>query len=197
MPLRFWIVKVHLYAGLITFSQVLVFAIAGITASLQSSLERPKLVRSTRYVTYRAMTNATDKEVARDVYESLRLPLARPMPDWFLQHDTAGNLKLDFYTINGIHRVTVLEKECRLRIEEIRNDLALFLQDIHAATGDGDAPLLVKVWAWLNVIAMWSLFGFCASGIYLWLTAYRRWWWAAGTLAVSCSCLIALYWSLR
>ena len=56
------------------------------------------------------------------------------MPDWFLRRTPENHLLLDFYNVNGIYRVIVLEQEKRLRVEEIRNSIWLFLEDIHAAT---------------------------------------------------------------
>ena len=71
--------------------------------------------------------------------------LARPIPDWFLRRTPDHHLLLDFYNINGIVRVVVLEDEGKLRIEDIRNSAGLFLEDIHAATlGDDEAPGLVR-----------------------------------------------------
>ena len=104
------------------------------------------------------------------------------MPDWFLRRTPDNDLLLDFYNINGIWRVVVLEREQRLRIDEIRNSTGLFLADVHAMTsGDDEAPGRVRAWAIYNELAMWSLLGFCGSGVYLWLTASARsvWAWAS------------------
>ena len=113
--------KVHIYAGLLTFSQLLIYGIAGIVATLQPSRERPKEAVSTRYVPFTVPAAATDKQVAAQIYQQLNLPLTRPIPDWFLRRTPDNHLLLDFYNINGIYRVVVLENEGRLRIENILN----------------------------------------------------------------------------
>jgi hypothetical protein len=179
--------KVHIYAGLLTFSQLLIYGIAGIVATLQPSRERPKEPRSTHYVSFSVPAAATDKEVAAQVYQELKLPLTRPMPDWFLRHTADNHLLLDFYNINGIYRVVVLENEGRLRIEHIRNSTGIFLEDIHAATtGDEAAPGLIRAWGMWNELGLWSLLGFCASGSWLWLATRPRdpWAWFALTAGV-------------
>jgi uncharacterized iron-regulated membrane protein len=190
--------RLHIWAGLLTFAQLTVYGIAGLVASLQPSLERPKTVSAISYEPFVPPAAATDKQVADAVWSTLRLPLTRPMPDWFLQHTPAGDLQLDFYNVNGIHRVIVLEREKRLRVEEIRNSLGLFLSDIHAATpADEDAPELVRVWAVYNEFAMWCLVGFCASGIYLWLATRPRDVWAWVSLSAGTAALVILYGALR
>jgi uncharacterized iron-regulated membrane protein len=186
--------RLHIYAGLLTFAQLTLYGIAGLVASVQPGLERPKQVRAVRYEPFDAEPGATDKEVARAVWQALQLPLTRPMPDWFLQHTADGDLQLDFYNVNGIYRVVVLEKEKRLRIESIRNALGLFLSDMHAATtGDREAPQFARVWAVYNEAGMWCLLGFCVSGVYLWLITRWRdpWAWVSlasggGALALVC-----------
>ena len=171
--------KIHIYAGLLSFSHLIVYGIAGLAATAQNQLERSKIPRSVHYVPFTAPPAATDKQVAAEVYRTLQLPLARPIPDWFLRRTPENNLLLDFYNVNGIRRVVVLEKEKRLRIEEIHNSLSLFLEDVHAATpADRVAPTLVRIWAAWNEFAMWCLIAFCVSGIYLWLATRPRFYWA-------------------
>jgi hypothetical protein len=188
MRLRSAVLKVHIYAGLLTFAQLALYGMAGLVATFQHGAERPKIVRGVRHEPFEVPASATDKEVAARVYETLKLPLTRPMPDWFLRRTPENDLLLDFYNINGIWRVVVLERERRLRIEEIRNSGWLFLSDVHASTtGDTGAPRLVRVWAMYNEAAMWCLLAFCASGVYLWLGAQpRAWWtWASLTLGIA------------
>jgi hypothetical protein len=194
MTVRGIVLKLHIYAGLLTFGQLMIYGVAGLVATFQPGLERPKIARAVRYVPFTAAPSATDKEVAAAVYDTLRPPLARPMPDWFLRRTAENDLLLDFYNINGIWRVIVLEREHRLRIEEIRNSTWLFLGDVHAATtGDAEAPRIVRVWAIYNELAMWCLLAFCASGVYLWLSASTRGGWAWACVGVSTVTLSGLW----
>jgi hypothetical protein len=90
--------------------------------------------------------------------------------------------------------VVVLERENRLRVEEIRNSLAIFLEDMHAVTiNDPQAPRLLRTWAFYNEFAMWCLLAFCASGVYLWLTSQARSWWAWTSLASGTIAFAALW----
>ena len=182
--MRNLVIKLHIYAGLLTFAQLMLYGVAGLVATVQATAERPKVPHTIRYVPFTVTPSATDQQVADDVFRTLRLPLTRPMPGWFLRRTPEHDLLLDFYNINGIWRVVVLERERRLRIEEIRNSLGIFLGDMHAITvGDSEAPRLIRVWAIYNEFAMWCLLGFCVSGVYLWLAAQARSWWAWASLA--------------
>jgi hypothetical protein len=188
--------KIHIYTGLLTFAHLMLYGFAGLIATMQAGPERPKNVESVRYVPLAVPPSFTDKEVARLVYDTLKLPLTRPMPDWFLRRTAENHLLLDFYHINGIYRVIVLENEQRLRVEEIRNSIWLFLEDIHAATpSDPAAPAPIRAWAFWNEAAMWSLLGFGISGTYLWLATRPRLVWAWAALAVG-TAGFATFWFL-
>ena len=196
--MRNLVLKLHIYAGLLTFAQLMLYGIAGLVATAQTAAERPRVPHTIRYMPFRAAASATDKQVADEVYRTLQLPLTRPMPDWFLRRTPENDLLLDFYNINGIWRVVVLERENRLRIEEIRNSLGIFLSDVHAiTTGDAEAPRLVRAWALYNEFAMWCLLAFCCSGVYLWLTAQARSLWAWASLATGTASFAALWMTFR
>lgn len=198
MPLRTIVLKVHIYAGLLTFAQLMIYGIAGLVPAFQAGAERPKIAHTIRYLPFTPAPSATDKQVAAAVFAAVAPPLSRPIPDWFLRRTADNDLLLDFYNINGIWRVVVLEREKRLRIEEIRNSPWLFLGDVHAATlGDGEAPALVRVWALYNELAMWCLLLFCGSGLYLWLSVRGRGGWAWACLAAGTVTLSALWISFR
>jgi len=192
------VLKLHIYAGLLTFSQIALYGVAGLVATVQLAAERPKIAHAVQHVPFTVTPGSTDKQVADEVFKTLRLPLTRPMPGWFLRRTPDNDLLLDFYNINGIWRVVVLERDGRLRIERIRNSLGLFLGDLHATTtGDDESPRLLRAWAYYNEFAMWCLLAFCASGVYLWLSAQARSWWAWASLASGTAAMVFLWMSFR
>ena len=190
--------RIHIYAGLLTFAHLVLYGIAGLVATLHPGPERPKNTHSVRHFPFTTPASATDKQVARLVYDTLKIPLTRPMPDWFLRRTPENHLLLDFYNINGIISRVVLENERRLRIEEIRNSVWLFLADMHAATpADPDAPAPIRAWALWNEAAMWSLLAFCLSGAYLWLATRPRLTWAWASLAAGTAGFVLLWSAFR
>jgi hypothetical protein len=196
--MRNLVLKLHMYAGLLTFTQLVIYGVAGLVASVQTAGERPKVPHTIRHVPFTPPVSASDKQVADAVYRELQLPLTRPMPLFAIKRNAANDLQLDFYNINGIYRVVVLEREQRLRIEEIRNSLAIFLEDMHAITiNDPEAPRPIRLWAFYNELAMWCLLAFGASGVYLWLSAAARTWWAWASVATATISLAALWMAFR
>jgi hypothetical protein len=163
--------KLHTYAGLLAFVNLMVYAIVGISATLGPRRGIPA-------VSYRAFTvepNLTDRQVAERVCTLLDLSLATPIQNAAIQHDAARNLLLDFFHANGRHKVTVLEKEGRLRIEVTRNTVWKYLDTLHVTTAvfrSGDWRM--QLWAYFNEFAMWCLIAMMASGVAIWLSTRTR-----------------------
>ena len=78
--MRNLVLKLHIYAGLLTFAQLMLYGVAGLVASAQTAAERPKIPHTIRHIPFTIAASATDQQVADDVYRTLRLPLTRPMP---------------------------------------------------------------------------------------------------------------------
>ncbi len=197
MRLRNAIVKVHIYAGLLTFAQLVLYGVAGLVATVHE-VQELRSTRAVRDVPFTAPASKTDKEVADLVFASLDMPLTRRIPAWAIRRTPERDLLLDFYNVNGIYRVTVLEREQKLRIESIRNTAAHFMVIAHAITmSDPEAPRLLRVWAYYNEFALWCLAAFCASGVYLWLSAQARSIWAWISLAAGTAAFAALWIAFR
>ncbi|HEV3198432.1 MAG TPA: hypothetical protein VGZ73_11000 [Bryobacteraceae bacterium] len=188
--------KLHAYAGLLTFVNLAVFGIVGLSATLSSRPQDP--APDVRSVPFVAEPNLTDRQVAEGVCSLLHLSLATPIQSAVIQHDAANNLLLDFYHANGRHRVTVLEREGRLRVEVMRNSLWSYLGTLHATTAafhSGDWRM--QLWADYNELAMWCLIVMLASGVALWLLSRPRHRWARCSLAVGCGLFAALFFWTR
>jgi hypothetical protein len=187
--------KTHTYAGLLTFVNLMVFGIVGLSATLGSRPQDPvPEVRSEPFV---VEPNLTDRQVAERVCSLLDLSLATPIQSAVIQHDARNNLLLDFWHANGRHRVTVLERESRLRVEVMRNSLWSYLGTLHATTAafhSGDWRM--QLWADYNELAMWCFLVMLASGVALWLLSRPRHRWAQCSLAVGCALVAALcFWT--
>jgi hypothetical protein len=189
--------KIHTYAGLLTFINLLVFGLVGISAALAPFPGRPEAPR----IEERAFTvapNLTDREVAGQVCSLLGLSLARPIQSAVIQHDFVNRLVLDFWHANGRHRVTVIEPEGRLRIEIYRNSLWRYLNTLHVTTAafrSGDWRM--QMWADYNEFAMWCLIVMLVSGIWMWLLSRPGHRLAQASLAVGCGLFAVLYFWAR
>jgi hypothetical protein len=185
--------KLHTYAGLLTFINLVVFGIAGLTATLEWRKERA----GSAFSQERAFTprpNSTDRQVAEQVVALIGLSLATPVQNAAIQHDAANNLFLDFWTVNGRQAVTVLEKEGKIRIVDMRNRIWDYLDALHTTTGifrAGDWRMWL--WACYNEFAMWCLAFMIASGVALWLMSRPRHRLAQISLGMGCAMFTVLY----
>jgi hypothetical protein len=193
-----WIKKIHMYLGLLNFVAITVFGVAGLTATMQPGPGRPPAVADSRDQPFRVRADATDKQVADDVFEALNIPLSNPLPTQAIRRNDQNQLVLNFYTINGPYRVTVLEKEARLRVERMLNSTPRFLSNAHSVTQAGNSRYLrVRLWGWYNEFAIWSLLGMSISGVYLWLASRPGYRWAQVSFAAGTVVFIALYAATR
>jgi hypothetical protein len=188
--------KLHTYAGLLTFVNLAVYGIVGLSIVWVRDRDRPAPVVS--YQDFAAQPNRTDRQVAEQICAQLHLSLATPVQQFAIQHDASNNLLLDFRHANGRDRVTVFETERRIRIETSRNSLALYLYTLHETTGvfhSGDWRM--QLWADYNEFAMWSLAAMIVSGFVMFLAS--RWGSALAqvSLVTGCCLFAALYFWTR
>jgi hypothetical protein len=186
--------KIHMYTGLLSFVTLVVFGIAGLTATFQPSPERRRPEPAVTFRPFTVAPNLSDKEAADQVYAALRIPLSNPIPKYAVRRNSENQLALDFYTVNGIHRVTVLETENQLRIAQVRNSVWQYLNNAHTITPRGNSQhMRVRMWSWYNELAIWSLLFMSISGVWLWLASRPRFRWAQLSFAAGSGLFIALY----
>jgi len=169
--------RVHIWVGLFNLTALIVFATTGLVASvphLQAPDDPPPLV-----VPYEPPVDATDRDVAADLFRRLALPLTGPVPDWAIGRSASNVLVLSFNSVNGVYDVTVDEPGKRVLVRHARRSLGDFLAAAHATTLYGSAPdLRVRLWAAYVDLSIVSLLFLSATGVWLWLTSRPRLWWA-------------------
>ena len=191
------ILKLHTWAGLATFVNLMIYGIVGIGAAFEPPPEAapPSLV--VREVPYAIPPNSSDREVAEQVVQLLGLSLATPVQNFAIQHDEQRRLVLDFYHANGRHRVTFPDAQ-HFRVEIMRAPLARYLSSLHVASAafhSGDWRM--EAWSWYNEFAMWALIFMTGSGTWLWLTRRPRHRWALASFAAGSGIFILMYWWTR
>ena len=190
-----WVKKLHIYFGLINFTNVMIFGIVGLWLAFEvAPAARPRVDPQVRYEEFAAQPGASDKDVADRVYERLRIPLSAPVPKFALQRDTEHNLTFTFYTVNGPSKVTVLESENRIKVEARRNSFAQFLNGLHEATTRNSRPALAsRLWAIYNEFSIFTLLFLAVSGPYLWLASRPRMRLAQYSFGAGCAMFLVLY----
>jgi hypothetical protein len=160
------LIRIHTFTGLLTFINLIVYAVAGIAALWGARTAPPPVVWEQQFAMH---PNQRDREIADRVVRLLGLSLATPVHDFAIGHDAQRHLVLDFYHANGRHKVTVLEPRGILRVEHTRASLWKYLSTLHVTTAafhSGDWRM--QLWAWWNEFAMWSLAVMSVSGVWIW-----------------------------
>lgn len=189
--------KLHIYIGLLNFSNLIVFGIAGLAATFHSGPERKPASTTVRYENFTPAPGSTDPQVARQVFERFHFPLTDPVPDWAIHRDAEGNLPLEFYTVSSVHRVTYMPNQHRLRIEDMKASVWFFLDDVHTITSLQQTDWRMRLWASYNNFAIWSLIGMALSGTYLWLASRPRYRIAQYSFAGGAFAFLALWFLAR
>lgn len=189
--------KLHIYIGLLNFSNLIVFGIAGLVATFHSGLERKPASTTVRYENFTPAPGSTDPQIAHQIFDRFRFPLAQPVPDWTVHRDSRGDLPLEFYTVSTVHKVTYLASQARLRIEDEKANVWFFLDDVHTVTSLRQPDWRIRLWAWYNNFAIWSLIAMALSGTYLWLASRPRYRIAQYSFAGGTAAFIALWFLVR
>jgi hypothetical protein len=189
-----WLKKLHMYAGLLNLSILVVFGIAGLTATFDSGPRRSPLQSSTRTLDFQPPPNASDFEAATAAFAFLKPALTTAPPKNAVHRDAANNVTFDFYTVNGPQTVTLLEKENHLRVETRRNNLGHFLDNLHGTTMNARiTDPRIRLWTWYTEFSIWSLIFMSLTGVYLWLASRPKHRWAQFSFAAGSGVFLLLY----
>jgi uncharacterized iron-regulated membrane protein len=191
------ILKLHTWAGLATFVNLMIYGIVGIAAAFEPAPDAPAPAAAVREIPFAMPQNSTDREVAEQVVERLGLSLATPVQNFAIQHDDQHRLVLDFRHANGRHRITFPDAG-HLQVEITRAPLDRYLSSLHVTSAvfhSGDWRM--QAWSWYNEFAMWCLIFMILSGAWLWLSRRARHRWALASLAAGAGVFTLMYWWTR
>ncbi len=191
--------RLHIYSGLLSFTILLVFGIVGVTAVMLPAPPQRKQPEFTgRVQPFAIPPNATDRQVARTIWEKLSPPVAGPPPNFALRRDANSNLVFQMFSPNGPTRVTVLEKEGQIRVETRRNLWWQYFNVLHETHIRSTIPdLRVRLWTYYNEFSIWTLIFMSVSGVWLWLASRPGWRWAQMSFAAGTGIFVLLYLGLR
>ena len=188
--------KVHMYLGLLCWSILFVYGIAGLTATVfRSGPPGPHFESSSvRMENFVTPPNQTDKQVADTVWRTFKVPLSDPPPAYAIHRDREKNLVVSFYTTNGPTHVTVLEQQRQVRIETHRNSVWGYFNNLHSTTLRGHPyDRRVRLWTYYNEFAVWALLAMALTGVYLWLSSRPRHVLAQAAVATAWISFLVLY----
>lgn len=186
--------EIHIYLGLLNLSIVVVFGIAGLKATLNRPGQHGPPPQEVRFENYTVPASVIDD---KQLAEQIRRHIDMPAVIFDTRRDSQNNLVVAYYTHSGPRRVTVLEKENRLRIATQREDIWHFFDNLHGTANRHPADLRVKLWSYYNEFSVWSLIAMAMTGAYLWLASRPGLLWARISFAIGSGCFIVLYFLSR
>ena len=188
-----WIKKIHMYTGLLNFTILCVFGLAGLVATAEApDIFAAGTVPVGTTLPFRAPGSASDQQVGEIIREQLRPPhAAKPT----VRRDAQHRLVADFYSVNGLVRATLLESEGQLQVETRRNSIWRFLDNAHATTiQEAAAGWAAGAWAWYIELSIWSLMLMALTGVWLGLTTRWPFWWTKASLVAGTLGFVIFYW---
>lgn len=190
-----WIKRLHMYAGLLNFSILLVFGIAGLLQTVEHSISGGRQFPAvTEFRDFKVPANLSDYQASLAAYDFLKLPLVAPPPNAAVHRDRQNNVTFSLYSVNGGREITLLEGENRVRIVSRRTDMWHFFDNLHGTTLNTPATdLRIRLWTWYNEFAIWSLIFMALSGIWLWLASRPAYVWAGLSFAAGSGAFLLLY----
>lgn len=182
-----WVRRIHIYSGLLNFSMLMVFGLAGLVVTFKA----PDIMHSgarpeTRTIDFTAPDSLSDNQAG----EKIASAVGRPphAGEHYIHRDDSNRLAVDWYTANGLVRAVYLEPEHRVEVQTWRNSIWRFFDNVHATTvADRSPDPVVRAWAWYIEVSIWSLIGMCLSGIWLGVASRWRFVWARIALAAGCA----------
>lgn len=187
-----WTKKLHMYCGLLNFTILIVFGVAGFQATLQTPRLGNRMIVETRQ--FQVPANLDDLQAATAAYDFLKPAMAQPPRKNNVRRDADNNVTFDAGTDSGPRTVTLLEKENELRIQTTPNRLTAFLDNMHATTVNTTNPdIRIRMWSWYTEFSIWSLIFMSATGVYLWLASRPGYRWAQICFGVGSVGFVLLY----
>lgn len=193
-----WVNKIHMYAGLLTFTAFVIWGVTGVHAVFlpKPGEYTPPPVSSVREVPFEADGSMDDRELAKAIFEKIDIPLAGGR--YNIHRDEDLNLAFNVFTINGGREVTFLEEQGVARVEHRANSLLSFLSSMHTAhSGRHKMTWASTAWGYYNELSIWAFLFMTISGVYMWLATRPKIRWAQATFVGMAALTAALWFVVR
>jgi hypothetical protein len=189
----YWIRRIHTYLGLLNFSLLFVFGIAGLVVTFEApDIFHQERGPSVEFRDFSPPLSASDREVGQLIAQAINPPHAGPP---VVRRNATNQLVTDFYSVNGLVRVTALPGEHRIQVQTFRNSIWRFMDNAHATTiAETKRDGAVLAWAWYIEFSIWSLIAMSLGGLWLGISSRWNYRWTRVSLAAGCLVFVTLYW---
>jgi hypothetical protein len=165
-----WNKKLHMYAGLLTFTAFMVWGIIGVYAVFLPGPGNyhPAEISETRAIPFEGPGDLDDRDLARLIFDTIDIPLRGG--HYNIRREDDGYLAFYVFTASGRRDVKFIEDESIVRIDVRQNNLFSFLSSMHTAHSNrGPTTTAALMWGYYNEFAVWAFLFMTISGIYMWV----------------------------
>lgn len=189
--MRNWILRVHLYGGLLCSAYLIIFGISSLNFNHRFAFAQPHETKVT-WEQPLAIAPVTDNEkAAESIRDALGL-MGWTIP-WKMQRDRDGNLQFDLERPGKGYTIHALVKEGRVKVEERRKGFWQVFNSLHALMSVPQSRFS-HLWGWYTELCTWVVLFAGASGVYLWAASKRErrlgWLVLAGAVAASVGLMV-------
>ena len=161
--MRSFLLKVHIYAGLLCSSYLLIFGISSL--NYNHDFGKPRNEK----VTWERSLKIADMEDSMALSEAVRDALGLigwPLP-WETQRDERGSFRFGLSRPGKHYAIHVLFDENRVRVEETRKGFWVVINTLHGKMGVPSSRFM-SLWGAYTELCTWVVLFSAASGVYLW-----------------------------
>jgi hypothetical protein len=190
--MRNWVLRIHLYLGLLCSSYLILFGISSLNFNHPFAFTKPTTTTVTweRTVTLPPVAdNAAESEAVRDALGLIGWPLP-----WETRRDPTGDLHFGLARPGKHYTLHVLRSSGVVRVTEQRKGYWTVFRELHGNTGVPRSGLMTA-WGWFTELCTLFVLFAALSGVYLFATRRkdRRAAWAVLAGATSLSLGFMLY----
>jgi hypothetical protein len=169
--MRAWVLKVHLYGGLLCAPYLLIFGISSLHFNHRFEFMKAGGEKAAWEAPLRVALPAENPKAVEAARAALGLAGWQIPPK--TKRDAEGNLRFDLERPGKGYTVHVLAGEGKARVEERRKGFWATFNALHAL-GPVPGSSLARAWGWYTeVCAGWTLFA-AVSGVWLWAVSRRE-----------------------
>lgn len=191
--MRSFLLKIHIYGGLICSSYFLIFGISSLNFNHNFGKTRETKVKWERSLQLvDTKDDAALSEAVRDALGLIGWPNPRDT-----RRDDRGNLHVGLDRPGKKYVIRVLFNENRVRVEETRTGFWPVLNTLHGPARVPSSPFMA-VWGWYTELSTWVVLFSAASGVYLWTRRQKErvigWILLVGASGTSLLFMIYVWW---
>ena len=169
--MRNWILKVHLYGGLLCAPYLVVFGLSSLNFNHHFAFMKAKEEKATWEAPLRVALPAENPKAVEAVRGALGLA-GWPIPPK-TRRDAEGNLRFDLERPGKGYTIRVFPGEGRVKVEERGKGFWATFNSLHAL-GPVPGSALARAWGWYTEACVGVTLFAVVSGVWLWASSRRE-----------------------